>query len=954
MKLKIFLFLSVFFLFCTCRADAEKKSFERHKRIFPRTVVVVQTPRHSPLCDHEDYLGRWNDYPLLWDTKWNKDDTSTARVPLGDYIQQQKQAESYLLDGFAFFPGLWHCLGFLKLSRQSPSNLLEIPIINLWHRDTKDMEAIRQALDKHPHQYRYKGKILLLSYWTQKFFTPEQLKKKLTAMRARFGDRFYFLPDMPRLGNLGYEWRKNKGRLTDKMQKEQEELLRQYLRVADGIYFGESHMLHTIENSERVFYTEFYRKFIISTILKIFNEPEFKGRKLLALSALNGHENNYGVGYQCSHNGTRTLRDSLQTACEANPDVIMLPEWDESNENTSLRPTLYNGFVTKRVVRYFLSKLKGLPLSPLPGDDVRIPNLTVSFRKTLAIGEPLTVEVLNIPDGGKGENISCHIEICSQEGKVLKRFAPRGLRTDKLEEQRFLTGTEELASERALQIFVYVRKNGSTLCYSGFTPVELRVGTTYDYRWAKHGLRDLLPVKNVEITHKGNFFSVDFDCGENMRIAALNLNGDIIYSHENSGEINRFRESADFAAFSINASIKDGKSIILSDGWLSIPGVEECEWQTGYNRITRGSRYRLRWISQSARKHYLRLPLSKIGQAKLHLDLPGVYTGSIDLATVRKEGIYAVCGDNGLQISVSRFQRQPRMTPALDANCCRFTVEVPDDIVNRTVFFHAVSMSGKTWRSRPFVLEKKENPVAIRVFSSLQGRFVKTAVPGNRLLKIAYDFSPKAGQMVKPTNGDRSFFGALGTPVSPLVLRNRGQGTNGDPYKGTPYLAKTLNTIPKQIRQSDGSWALDFKNTYAAFPQDLMPTQSGYTVKMEIFPRDIKRCQLILGTRYRNTAGSLAGIFIQPGGNISAEFAGLNYNTSKINTRLQVRPGRWNTIELRNTGDTAELIVNGKSSGRKKICYPGRYRTLAVLGGAPGMFFDGLVRHFSIDQTPAR
>ena len=922
------------------------------QRILPRTVVVTQTPRHSPLCDLEDYMGgRWSDYPLLMDTRWNKGDTKIARVPLEDFIQQQKIVESYLIDGFAFFPGLGSGRGYLELSRLSPSKMLELPYINFWFNENCDMEAVRQALT-HPGQIRHNGKVLLLSYWTQKYFTPEQLKTKLDALRAKFGDTFLFVPDMMRIAYFQHDWRKNGGRLPADKQAGIEETLRQYLRVADGIYFGETHMLHNIEHMERVFFTTYYRDCVIRSMLKVLDEPEFRGKKLLALAAVTGHENNYSKGYQCSHNGTRTLRDSFQTVLAANPDVITLPEWDELNENTCFRPTLYNGFVTRRILRHFMSKLRNLPLSPDPGDDVTVPNLAVSYRKTLAVGDRLSIEVLQIPDGKWRSPMECFVEILSPGGKVLKRFAPQKLMPEKLAEVRFNAGSEEFVAERALQIALSVTWNGKTRRYTGFTPVELRMGTTWDYRWAKHGLRDLLPVKKAKITRNGNFFTVDFESSEPLRSAALNLNGDIVYAHDPVGDVNRFRENAEYAVFAISLIRKDGRNKLFPNAWLSVSGTDDCEWQSRFEDIVRGPRYRFRWLAQSAWKHFLRIPVRAAESAKLHFDLPGVYQGSVDLGTVRREGIYSICGDEGLQLVVSRFLRQPRVPAVLNSTTCRFTAEIPSDIINRTVFFHAVGMNGKVWRSEPIVLEERTQSVKVRVYSSHQDRFVSIDVPGNRIPKLDYDFSPKAGCTLKPANGDRSFFGALGTPVSTMVLRNRAQGTNGDPYKGTAWLAKTKNTIPRQVKLEDGSWALDFKETYAAFPQDLIPTQSGFTIRMEVFPRDVKRRQQIVSTRSRMETGALWGIFLNPGGKVSAEFAGLNFEHTTIAPDLRVVPNKWNKIELRSSGYAMELIVNGKSSGRRGCCYPGRYCMQAVLGGGPGMFFNGMIRNFSVDQKP--
>ena len=70
----------------------------------------------------------------------------------------------------------------------------------------------------------------------------------------------------------------------------------------------------------------------------------------------------------------------------ARPDVILLPEWDEFNENTCFRPTVYGGTTTQRIMRYYEPDQRVDP-TPVPGDDTSIPNLILSARKCVTLGE---------------------------------------------------------------------------------------------------------------------------------------------------------------------------------------------------------------------------------------------------------------------------------------------------------------------------------------------------------------------------------------------------------------------------------------------------------------------------------------------------------------------------------------------------------------------------------------
>ena len=102
------------------------------------------------------------------------------------------------------------------------------------------------------------------------------------------------------------------------------------------------------------------------------------------------------------------------------PAAGMISGGDEENENTHFRPTVCNGFSAARILRYFADRSVGRALDVLPGDDVTIPNLIVSYRKSLVAGEPIEVEVRNVPDGTfKGVAFDVAFAWCDRDGKVV-------------------------------------------------------------------------------------------------------------------------------------------------------------------------------------------------------------------------------------------------------------------------------------------------------------------------------------------------------------------------------------------------------------------------------------------------------------------------------------------------------------------------------------------------------
>ena len=81
-----------------------------------------------------------------------------------------------------------------------------------------------------------------------------------------------------------------------------------------------------------------------------------------------------------------------------------------------------------RIVRHFADRLAGRELTPAPGDDVSVPNLILSYRKALVAGEPIEVEVRNLPDGTfKGEKLKVSFEWQDMNGRTLRSYAAKTL-----------------------------------------------------------------------------------------------------------------------------------------------------------------------------------------------------------------------------------------------------------------------------------------------------------------------------------------------------------------------------------------------------------------------------------------------------------------------------------------------------------------------------------------------
>ncbi|NMA46916.1 MAG: hypothetical protein GX945_10185, partial [Lentisphaerae bacterium] len=239
-----------------------------------------------------------------------------------------------------------------------------------------------------PHAVRHQGKIVISSYMGDSL-PPEDWQKLLAGWRQSYGDSFLFVPEvrMP----LYYKCvpYSTKGGLTQAEIEEMKAALRSYLDVCDGVHFAACNHL-AISPNNRYGNVEFFRNIIVPVMVSVLNEPAYRG-KLLGLGIAKGY-----INHQANSNileeGTKLLRGTLEAALAANPDYIILVEWNELNENTNLEPTVCEGLTNKHLFRNYL----GLPNVSRTAEPT--PNLVLSIPWARAYGEKLHLELLNLPE----------------------------------------------------------------------------------------------------------------------------------------------------------------------------------------------------------------------------------------------------------------------------------------------------------------------------------------------------------------------------------------------------------------------------------------------------------------------------------------------------------------------------------------------------------------------------
>ena len=971
-------------------------------KILPETLFIVQTQLYPSREQARGYLMRYPNQPLLVepDLPYDKGEEGIEHWIAGwgsfpsqaDYNRTAELVKSYGMDGMTMFARDRH----YSAGNDCPTPHLVLPTHGA-PPDVKGFGLFEAAL-KNERKCVVNGRILLEAFNTDAHCTPQAFKAGCDRVREKFGDRFLFMAELSALDGYRREFWKT-GTLSEESVRKMEGYIREWARVVDAIKCGQaSPVVPMKEKSERVCSTEFTRrKFEIMS--RVLDEPEFKGKKLKVLGAIQAHMNSYMKGHNVIEDCTRTIRRCYENALAFDPDVIIHAEWDEFNENTHLMPTLYSSWTLKRIMRYYTAKGKGRPLSPVEGDDLTKPNLIVSFRKCLSPGERLSIEVLNVPDGARDGKVETRIDILDDKGRVVKALEPRMLDEAALSESRYELDSAELAPlSRALQVRLSYRNaaepDAPFTVVEGFHPINLAPANTWDHVCARQPIRDLpsLKVGTSEVADGVATFAAT--CDEPIRYAMLCGNGCIQYIQGKPGEPeNLFRDGGDWAVFQLSPICVGRHTLDAGTPpyFFEVPGVDEAEWLY-VREYSKGARLELRDINTHATPPiYLRIPKTKLAGAKLKVEYvekfgpppdkkalkamsateaarfkikmkkrkaqsPLDFRCEIPLDEAWRDGAYTVGKSmKAMTVTATRFPLQCRYP--LVANAPSVSFRVPVDADRNSMFYHfqIVTMSGKTWRSRPFVFEKDLGVGRMRCWSAMQEKAVTIDLPNARIPDVSYDFAPRGGNVLFASTGERHWTGMLGTPFSPATLWNRGARTEGGAIKGemAAFWDKCDETVPERVQAPDGSWAIAFDgDDYANLPWEMWPTFGGCTIEMDVMPAlgGHGKSQSI----WANWFG-LYDLGIAADGRLRCGFWDWK---SGEEARWQYGPivpeGAWTRLKVVNDCEKMEVSMNGKSVLSFLVNMPAANTLAPILGGChrDGLgFFKGRLRNLRVSHA---
>jgi len=908
--------------------------------------------------NRSDFLHHWYDRPLLQDTSLGFVDTDL--VPTGKWLNEkgwQKTVEMGRLGkqtGFAVFTFTKNREQVLPASLKpgSETKILVELATSLPFEDC--LYRAKQALDA-PNTFRINGKVVLTSYPAIReknlpFYA--KLKKELT---ARYGGKFLVMPYYM----LGLEDRRAAadGYDADTLRKMRERLERA-LRVLDGLCYNGRESSFNRRYNPWMFDTVF-----VPLVHAVFSNPEFKD-KCLGCWSTPGHENSYRWNYGLYCTGTRMLRDMLASVVKLNPDFMIGCEWDEENENTSFRPMVAHGFTNQRLMRYYHDIANGKKLDVFPGDDVSMPNLIISYRKELMAGEPVEVEVLNVPDGSfDGEDVTVAFSWKSVDGRTVRSFPPQKLKGGEMAAAWFKEDVSALIAEPTLIPELTVWAKGNRRTYSaGLWPVGLRPTRCIEYKWAKHPLRDLPVNVSGGLTVGGpdtqgvREIRGEVNSPRRLRSIAVLDETDTVYMYDGkvSRDVDTVRVRIAFQGYGFNGKKPELEGKIRLEG---APNARLSFIRTRGKIEARGTDFVFTGAMANNWPHYLmvEIPRAEVAKAVFHADITGFFKGSVLVADLERDEVIALPGKKGTNLVFTRYLSQERIPLPAMVNSADFTFRLKPGLPNSILRLEAIDEDYKVWRSKPFVLGKPSGKmVKFHVYERDADKVSETAADESRFLRTEYEFAPSSRGSVVSCIGGRNLWGILGGNV-PLVT-GFGQGESG--YGNSAYLslnAKVPNwekSSPDFVKEPDGSWSLKFSGcSYVSLPQQIWPVHAGFELQMAVNPDDVSRRQTLVFT-----GGTSSSLYID-GGHVYAHFFLRNRfvresgRAASITVKgPKIAAGRWHTVKVICDQKTAYVEVDGVKGDAVPVSgdlfYP---LYTAVGGGGKGdTFFAGRIKNLNI------
>lgn len=957
------------------------------KRLVPRTLVFSRTQSQYSLSFNYLHSYRpewyWIDRPLFFDRSLAAVGRYNSEIFAPAFSRVIQSARPYELDGFSHLVTVpsqkRNYLQALAVSEKQPNGAFPI-LIELAGNGSSVSDIVAstsELIDKalaSPAAQRIDGKLLITSYGLDAD-SPKTWAQAVAILRQKYPDQFLLVASISR----GW-WKPyingQDGSYRPEDLDEMKAKLREWLDACDGImHVGVGH--DTDPADQNRLDQKFY-EFIVALCTSVLNEPAYQ-QKYFGLSAAIGYFNPV-TGSRSNEDGTRYLRHSLRIAIGGHPDFIILPEWDEVNECTSIQPTVYNSLSTQRIIRHTMRELKGQPSAPNPGDDTTIPNLVVSYRQFLMLGEALEVEVLGIPDGALEVHGDYGIQLSLKDAnhQVVKVLPKITLTSSEMAEKRLTIATEELAKHPLLMPSLEVTMpDGRTQTFEeGLACIRLYPTMNWNYKWVKTSLRDLLrPLASS--------FVLEPNANSSLQVRGSVTSDEKIVSVEVVGDGLELFAVDPQKTYELGP---DEALILMQETSPDNLGDFNGRYEVRGGHIRQMNSQYAYWAARTPGQTAPRLTCSPLGQimvinqkgsAVIHVE-NDLFKTTIPVATVLKEGSYSEVHGRGATLTLQAFHGVPEMPLPLQSKEVSFRADIKSIRPETAFQMRVITESGKIYRSWPILpgespkksteasmlgrlqsrmaewfgtpsrLKSPKNPegyVALPVYSETKREPVTVQVAPSRIPSLHATPARTSGAEIH-TSSDPYFNGlAGGVPPWSYVIQKTGS-----------YPKDALQSAPTRVME-DGfdCWSFDGKGNFLYFPPETLP-RGAFSISFTFKPLSRAPQVLLANNGYVNGAFRLNIV----DGVVSGTYTDLlrrkepYLRTMPLEPEIVVPIGQWSTVEV--SYDLKQIIfkVNGKAGKPIPLSTKGLIYSPLLFGGyGPNGFFHGFLKDLNIRHTAA-
>ncbi|HRU05183.1 MAG TPA: hypothetical protein P5137_05345 [Candidatus Brocadiia bacterium] len=924
----------------------EPKPGAPRPRLFPRNQV-----KYTFFMNYLSEPGFFLDRPLFCDRTLGEDVIGSRAGSYENFVAYANVLKEYGADGFGYLCArrsyLDRTLTALKYSER-----LNSPDFTFLPEVTPGGFASEPYLDDlfapvlaAKTVWRRDGKAVFSSYCADNT-SPAAMGKELEALQRKYPGQFLYVAEIRTVFGAASRSHGQHGGVPRHELEAMRDYLREWLDVADGILFaGCNH--HAKAPRFLDFNDACYRDIVTPLMRSVVNEPRYRG-KLLGLSAATGYVSH--LSNSCLlERGTRTLRQSMEIALAAKPDFIVMPEWNEFHENTNVEPTIYNSLANLRVIRHYTREMKGLPAAPREGDDPATPNLILSYRSYLTLGEPLEVEVLNVPDGHAGQ-VHARVTLRDLTGAEVARSEARALALDRLDAADFTWPSERFAGHAALRVGVEVAAAGGAgrVFDQNLPHIRLSPASVRHKKCVRRPLRDLYRPTAFETAWAPGGDRVD------IRVAGK----------ETLRSVEVVKDDVPWAAIDPDNefALKPGEAFMRArwEGWsrsaeryksfdISVEGGKLVSWRRGARGAEAPGKsasvdgvIKVLDARPGPSPQSLLLKITQPEQTRVVFS-SGAERWAAPVDEARRRGRLSRTLKDAFTWSLEEVQALPDLPMPLDRAEASASLTLkgvqPGDLLSVRV----ITKDGKTLDSKPFLVAPADGFVAMPVESETAGGPVVVRAPRWDAAEVRYVFDPSRGCMLparaeRPSDAD-AFLG--------------GQTRYGDAFfaenRAGHYPPTATDTAPQWLKGEAG-WELAFdgKGNYVVIPARACPV-GAFTLEFEILPASRKR-QTLVQTFGVSSGGLHVAI---ENGRLEGRFTNIDGETFAFKTDDVVEAGVWSRVTVVYDLKTMAVRVNGKEAG----AWPARGRVKRVRPlifggfGSGTAWFEGRLRALRISPA---